>query len=180
MGSCRRNLYLLLNPVNKLIINNVLEAKDIQNVDDDDNQPSLGDRVNQIKILVIQMQNLKIARNELEECRAIVDDMSARTMSKRIIFESDWGKYTAFLEQNVQTQQNLTEVRDLINVLDHERRYVTSNADIFSSPIDEISDSCPVDFTLVFPQSISRSFKKIRSRDSSSRKIYSAVKYDAK
>ena len=101
--------------------NTVFEVQETQNVND----KVLSDRVNKIKVVMHQLQNLVVARTELEECRAIVDDMKVRTTSKRINFEADWGRYTAFLEKNVQNQKDLVQFRNVINTLEHERRYLT-------------------------------------------------------
>lgn len=119
--SRRRNLNLLLSPTKKSMRNTVFEVQETQNVND----KVLSDRVNKIKVVMHQLQNLVVARTELEECRAIVDDMKVRTTSKRINFEADWGRYTAFLEKNVQNQKDLVQFRNVINTLEHERRYLT-------------------------------------------------------
>lgn len=125
-GSRRRDLNLLLNPINKSTRNTVFEVQDTQNVTDKDGLSVLKNRVNKIKLVMHQLQNLVVARTELEECKAIVDDMRVRTISKRINFEADWGRYTALIEKNLQNQKDLVEFKNVINTLEQERRYVTT------------------------------------------------------
>ena len=119
--SRRRDLNLLLNPTIKSTRNTVFEVQDAQKMND----KVLSDRVYMIKVVMHQLQELVVARTELEECRAIVDDMKVRTTSKRINFEADWGRYTAFLEKNVQNHKDVVQFRNVVNTLEHERRYLT-------------------------------------------------------
>lgn len=125
-GSRRRVLNLLLNPINKSTRHTVFEVQDTQNVTDKDGLSVLNNRANKIKLVMHQLQNLVVARTELEECKAIVDDMRVRIVSKRINFEADWGRYTALLEKNVQNQKDLVEFKNVINTLEQERRYMTT------------------------------------------------------
>ena len=118
--SHRRDLNKLLNPVDKLTRNISLKKKESEN--EHGKLSSISDRVYEIKFAVGELQNLKMARAELDDCKAIVDDMNVRTISKRISYESDWGKYTSYLENNAKIREDLLKLTDLTNVLDYERR----------------------------------------------------------
>lgn len=123
--SLRRDLNKIFNPVDKLTRNISFKKKESQN--EHGKLSSISDRVHEIKLVVGELQDLKMARAELDDCKAIVDDMNVRTISKRISYESDWGKYTSFLENNAKILEDLLKLTDVTNVLDHERRFVSSH-----------------------------------------------------
>jgi hypothetical protein len=118
--SLKRDMNKLFNPVDKLTRNFSLEKKESEN--EHGKLSSISDRVYEIKLAVGELQNLKIARAELDNYKAIVDDMNVRTISKRISYESDWGKYTSHLENNAKIREDLVKLTDVTNVLDYERR----------------------------------------------------------
>jgi hypothetical protein len=118
--SVRRDLNELFNPVDKLTRNITLKKKESKN--EHGKLSSISDRVYKIKLAVCELQNLKMARAELDDCKAIVDDMNVRTISKRISYESDWGKYTSYLENNAKIREDLLKLTDVTNLLDYERR----------------------------------------------------------
>lgn len=118
--SLRRDLNKLLNPLDKLTRNISLKKNESEN--EHGKLSSISGRVYEIKLAVGELQTLKMARAELDDCKAIVDDMDVRTISKRISYESDWGKYTSYLENNAKIREDLLKLTDLTNVLEYERR----------------------------------------------------------
>jgi hypothetical protein len=105
--SLRRDLNILINP---------------ESQNEHGKLSSISDRVNKIKSVVGELQDLKIARAELDDCKVIVDDMNVRTISKRISYESDWGKYISFVENSAKIREDLHKFTNVINILDNERR----------------------------------------------------------